>query len=197
MENAKALADVGFGFHPDFAMHHFDELAADAQAEAGPAVAARGGGVNLPERLEELAEELGRDPDARVAHEADDLHAPLFRAGVGRQRFGMALLERHADLPAGAGEFHRIGHEVHDDLLEAPGIADQRDLHVRVHVYDEGSMPPAWALCRATVQTWCTTSSSMNGACSSSRCPASIFDTSSRSLMISRSAREDWRMARR
>ena len=59
------------------------------------------------------------------------------------------------------------------------------------------SMPPAWALCRATVQTWCTTSSSMNGACSSSRCPASIFDTSSRSLMISRSAREDWRMARR
>ena len=66
-----------------------------------------------------------------------DLHAPLFRAGVGRQRFGMALLERHADLPAGAGEFHRIGHEVHDDLLEASGVADQRDLHVRVHVYDE------------------------------------------------------------
>ena len=133
----EGAADVGFGFHPDFAVHHFDELAADAQAEAGPAVAARGGGVNLPERLEELAEELGRDPDARVAHEADDLHAPLFRAGVGRQRFGMALLERHADLPAGAGEFHRIGHEVHDDLLEAPGVADQRDLHVRVHVYDE------------------------------------------------------------
>ena len=49
----------------------------------------------------------------------------------------MALLERHADLPAGAGEFHRIGYEVHNDLLEAPGIADQRDLHVRVHVHDE------------------------------------------------------------
>lgn len=60
----EGAADVGFGFHPDFAVHHFDELAADAQAEAGPAVAARGGGVNLPERLEELAEELGRDPDA-------------------------------------------------------------------------------------------------------------------------------------
>lgn len=44
----EGAADVGFGFHPDFAVHHFDELAADAQAEAGPAVAARGGGVNLP-----------------------------------------------------------------------------------------------------------------------------------------------------
>ena len=40
-------------------------------------------------------------------------------------------------MPAGAGELHRIGYEVHNDLLEAPGITDQRDLHVRVHVHDE------------------------------------------------------------
>ena len=132
-------ADVGFRLHPDFAVHHFDELAADAQAEAGPAVAARRGGVHLPERLEQLAQEFGGDAHAGVAYEADDLYALLVR-GVG-ERYGVGLFEGHADLPAGAGEFYRVGHEVHDDLLQPPGVADQRELHGGLHVHHQFDAP--------------------------------------------------------
>ena len=51
---------------PDVAAHHFRELAADGEAEAGAAEAARGRGVDLRERLEEAVDLVRRNADAGV-----------------------------------------------------------------------------------------------------------------------------------
>ncbi len=67
---------------------HFDQFAADGQAQAGAAGPARGGGVHLGEFLEDVFQVVGRDADARVAHADGDqvaaavgaqAHLPFFR----------------------------------------------------------------------------------------------------------------------
>ena len=55
-----------------------DEPSADCQAEAGPAVVARRGGVGLRERLEQLSLLLLRDADPGIAHR----HAQVTWSGV-------------------------------------------------------------------------------------------------------------------
>ena len=63
----------GLALDADVAAHHLAEAAADDEAEAGPAVAPRGGGVGLGEGLEEPRLLLGRHADAGVADAEDDL----------------------------------------------------------------------------------------------------------------------------
>ena len=52
----------------DLAAHQFDEPRGDRQAQPRAAVAARGRGVGLGERIEDLRLLLGRHADARVGH---------------------------------------------------------------------------------------------------------------------------------
>jgi hypothetical protein len=90
----------------DGATHPLHQLAADGEAEARPAVLARGGRVHLRERLEELLLRIERDANARVAHR--DPHA---RRAV-RRRGPRGV---NGDLPL-ARELHRVAHEVHQHL---------------------------------------------------------------------------------
>src|SRR4051812_21207809 len=46
-----------------------DEVTHERQAQAEPAESARGGPLRLPEPIEDVGEELRRDPGARVAHD--------------------------------------------------------------------------------------------------------------------------------
>ena len=97
----------------DLAAHEFGELFADGQAQAGAAVFAGGGGIDLGEGLEEPADAVGGDSDAGVGNfEADE-------GGVGEIFF-----EGSGDgNMAGLGELDGVVHEVKEDLLEALGIA--------------------------------------------------------------------------
>ena len=58
----------GFDSHPDRAAHELAQPAGDREAEAGAAVDAGGGDVDLGERREEPLRRLRLDTDARVAH---------------------------------------------------------------------------------------------------------------------------------
>src|SRR5215467_9440392 len=74
-------ARAGSALRADLAAEHLDEALADREPEARAAVAARGRGVGLRERLEQPRHLLFADADAAVAH----LEAQP-RAGLGRAR---------------------------------------------------------------------------------------------------------------
>ena len=111
------VADVAF--HADVAAHEHAEALADGQSKAGAAVFARGGGIDLGERLEEPVESIGRNADTGVAN-GDGDHA-VCRAhrfvGTGGRNF-------HGD-----GTFGRkldgVVDEVTEHLAQADGVADQ------------------------------------------------------------------------
>ena len=89
------------------------DLLDDGQAEAEAAVRTTRGAVGLPEALEHVRQNVGRDADAVVAHADDD---PV----------GVAL-DIDDDAPVGETELHGIGDEVPDDLLQAVGIGADDD----------------------------------------------------------------------
>src|SRR5690242_4014696 len=55
-----------FAFHADVPAHQFDQTLADGQAQTGPAVLARCGGIRLREGLKQTLLPLGRDADPTV-----------------------------------------------------------------------------------------------------------------------------------
>ena len=87
----------------------FDELFHDGEAEAEPAVLARGRGVGLAEALEEVREKFGSDAGAVVAHAQDEML--------------VVALQTDDDLTVWWREFDRVGQEVPGDLLEPGAIA--------------------------------------------------------------------------
>ena len=89
-----------------------DDVADDREAEAQAAVRPPGRGVALPEALEDVWEEGGRDALARVAHRELDV-----RVG-GR--------ELHLDAPVLGRELDRVREEVPRHLLEALRVAPDR-----------------------------------------------------------------------
>src|SRR5438067_753978 len=86
-----------------------DQVAHDRQPEPQPPVRARARAVGLPEALEDVRQEVGRNPDARVTH-ADH--------GVMR-----VAREPDGDAPAARRELDGVGDEVPDDLLQPVAIA--------------------------------------------------------------------------
>ena len=93
-----------------------------ARPRAGAAVAARGRGVELRERLEQPVDEMRGDADAGVAHG----EVQLVRAFGGRER-GRRDVEDHL---AGLGELERVADQVHQHLAQARDVADQGFRHV-------------------------------------------------------------------
>ena len=87
----------------DVAAHALGQTARDGQAEARATVAARGGRIGLSEGLEEIADLVGGDSDARVAH----LDLDAASAVVERDR--VAHVERDASV---VGELHRVSDQV-------------------------------------------------------------------------------------
>src|SRR5439155_6883081 len=93
------------------------DLAADREAEPGPAVAAAGRSVRLLEGLEDQAQLVVRDPDARVHHgEGDDGVGTRQRLAGELPSFGELDAQRHT---ARIGELERVREQVLQDLLQA------------------------------------------------------------------------------
>ena len=98
----------------DRAAVQLDEVPHDREPEAEPAVHARGRAVGLPEALEDVRQELGRDALAGVA-----------RPTISTCEF----TRRERDLHAAAlrRELDRVRQQVPDDLLQPVGVAgDER-----------------------------------------------------------------------
>src|SRR5207249_11402196 len=93
----------------DRAAVQLDDVVDDREPETQAAVRARVRAVGLPEGLEDVRQELGRDPLALVA-DGDD-------------RLPVAAGEPQDDAAAPGGELDRVREEVPHDLLEAGGIA--------------------------------------------------------------------------
>src|SRR5690606_23328470 len=104
-----AAAALARALRLDGAAVQLDEVPHDREPEAEPAVRARGGGVGLPEALEEPWQRRGADAGAVVADGEPDV-APGVR-------------ERDRDPAAARRELHRVRDEVPDHLLEALGVA--------------------------------------------------------------------------
>ncbi len=133
---------AGFAGEADLAAEERDEVAADGEAQAGAAVFARGAGVELVERPEQLRGLLRRDADAGVAHtEAQETGAGRREAGCGRRGFfrlrppvaGHLGLGRDGDRDldlAGLGELHGVVDEVGQDLAQAAAVHDDGRGHV-------------------------------------------------------------------
>ena len=109
----------------DLAPQQHRQFAADGQAQAGAPVLACGAGVGLLEGLEDQPLLVGRHANAGVFHR-EGHH--LLRLGQHRVVNGPALLG-HLDTDvhvALRGEFHRVGQQVLQDLLQALRVAGQR-----------------------------------------------------------------------
>jgi len=106
-------ADARFAFDPDGAAHEGGEAAADGEAEAGAAVGAGDGGVDLEEVFEETRLFVRGDADAGVG-DAEGERDLVGGGGV------------HADIEADAAavsEFDGVAEEVDEDLAKAGGVA--------------------------------------------------------------------------
>ena len=111
-----------FRFDPDFPAHVFDHIPGDAQAEARAAVPPGQRGVGLFERLEQLRQLIRGDADTGVVHEEQELRLILV---FGKVEVA-AVPDLQVDAPARRREFDGVAHQVGQDLLQAPRIAEKR-----------------------------------------------------------------------
>ena len=116
----KGRAVTVFAFDPDVAAHELGELAADGEAEAGAAVLACGGGIDLREGLEELVDLVGGDADAGVADGKENKRFAGFGLGTG---------DGDADFALG-GEADGVGEEIDEDLAHARDVAGVAERHI-------------------------------------------------------------------
>lgn len=103
-----ALADA-LAAHVDRAVVEHDEAADDRQAEAEPTLGAVDRARALDEPIEQIGEQVGRDPHAVVAHDHDDLVIDAFA----EQR----------DPALAVGVLGRVGEEIRDHLTQARLVA--------------------------------------------------------------------------
>ena len=121
-ENVEPYA--GLAHHRDVAAHERGELAADREAQARAAEAARGRAVFLHERVEDRRLVLGQDAGAGV-DDVDD------QRDVGLGRIHAARAHQHV---AAGGELERVRHQVHEDLADAQLVAPGPAMQVGIDV---------------------------------------------------------------
>ena len=124
--HAGALAEPAL--QGDLAAHRLHQALADRQPQAGAAVVAVGGVLDLEEGLEHLGGLVGRDADAGVA---DREAEPGLALGGGRG--GDADGDR-----ALVGELDGVADDVEEELVELAPVADHPPRHRGRHVADEG-----------------------------------------------------------
>ena len=112
----KSLPDPHLARDADPPAHQLGQPLADRQTQTGAAVAARGRGVDLAERLEQAVEPVRRDADAGVA----DREGQLVK---GSRVLDTVRAHREHDL-APLGELHRVREQVQEDLAQARHVAD-------------------------------------------------------------------------
>src|SRR5919106_816305 len=103
----EGAAAAGLALDRDVAAHHATKAPAQRQAQAGPAVPARGGGVGLGEGLEKLPQLVRRHADAGVAYAERQPVLAVDRLPGNVQRHGPAL-----------GELARVAQQVEEGLTD-------------------------------------------------------------------------------
>ena len=99
----------------DIAVHHFRQAFAQRQPEAGAAELAAHRGIGLGKGLEQPGDAFLGQADARVL-DVDVQTGTCFGSGMDT--------DAQFDL-AGGGELDGIGEQIHQDLLDPQGVADQ------------------------------------------------------------------------
>ncbi len=117
----EGAAFPGGALDPDLSLHVLDELLGNGQAQSGAAVESCGRAVGLGESVEDMVELFCRDANARVRH-GEAQGAGLVRLGI--------VGDADGDFSA-VGKLDGVADEVHDDLPQALGVADQFDRHIR------------------------------------------------------------------
>jgi hypothetical protein len=90
MVTQKSSPVPGFAAHADLAAHEFGQALDDGEPEAGAAVVAGGGGIDLREGLEQAVDAIGGDADAGVGDFDAQLAGP--NAGAGGVQDHVALV---------------------------------------------------------------------------------------------------------
>src|SRR5689334_5604924 len=99
----------------------FDEVTGDPEAQSEARVLACRAAVSLPKPLEYMRKEIGFDSDPRVADGDFDVRVDPLESYLYSSLFGC--------------EFHRIGDQIPDDLLQAVGVAGDRGRRVDHRLY--------------------------------------------------------------
>ncbi len=108
----------------DLAAHQLDQFTADRKAQAGAAKAAGDRSVGLLELLKQPAFRL-------LCH----AHAAIVHLDLDPGRAAWELLRSRLDRhEAAVGEFHRVGHQIREDLANAGGVTDELSPRARIHI---------------------------------------------------------------
>src|SRR5439155_13066258 len=97
-----------------------DQMTNDREPESQTAVGTRARAVGLPEAIEDVRQELGRDAAAGVAH--------------AKLRLGARPLEADRDASVARRELDRGGEEVPDHLLQAGTVSRERTGRVELRL---------------------------------------------------------------
>ncbi len=109
-----------------------DDAAADGEAEAGAALLASVGGLDLLEAVEDGVELVGGDAAAFV----DDLEEDGVGGGLGV----------NADGGGGGRELDGVGEEIGEDLKDAVGVAVEEECFGIGSLSDGGGLEPRWTV---------------------------------------------------
>ncbi|MNJ38136.1 hypothetical protein D3C77_329770 [compost metagenome] len=120
-DQAEYTAFASAAVDTDLATEQACQIARDRQAQAGAAITPIGGAIGLVEGFEDTLLLVGGDANAAVAHREDHTGARL-------------IADRQANLPV-LGEFHGIGQQVLENLLQALAVGVQgcRNLWLNAH----------------------------------------------------------------
>ena len=125
--DAEDSALPGNTAHADFPAHHFNQILANGQTQAGAAIFAAHAGICLNKGLEQST-------DLRFAH-AD---AAIFNLDVQADFWLDTGLPANAEFnPTGCGEFDGVAQQIEENLLNAQRIADQGIVQGVVDLLDQ------------------------------------------------------------
>ena len=128
----KFRALPGLALHGDGPPHHIHKALGDGHSQTGALGLADGGGLLPGELLKDMLPEFLTDADAVVPDVEFIVRIPLRRGGL--------LHDPQADHTAGGREFHGVGQDVQQDLVEPHGVGNDLLIH-NIDGIDEQGQP--------------------------------------------------------
>src|SRR5206468_10804509 len=127
-KQTKGAPFAEYAFDLKLAAQQLGQLARDAESEAGAAVPAIDGGVDLLERREDAVLIPRRDPQPRVG-DGEDQRALSWQIEASQLRAGRGAIDAQRNLARGR-ELDRVAKEIAQDLLQllTVGLEDIRNL---------------------------------------------------------------------
>ena len=117
---AERAAPALFADNFDFTAHELRQFTADGEPKPRAAEAPRRGNIRLGEFFEQFRHDFGRNADAAIRYLETQCNGVL----------GKRIDFRFDDHATPIGEFHRVAHEVENDLAQPVGIAPNPRRHI-------------------------------------------------------------------